>query len=167
MRALTDAMVAGLSGTGAVEIIAKGSVAKLVQDPAQANGADDLTLDLLIQMGKEAEAMKAERLAKWIDSTQQRGGSESPTPMGRRQSHPLDGPGANAQHNGDAVEENADTKVEMDGDVDVDNKVVPMVPVATSPISSAAPQGEKRKLGDKGGLLDAEDRERAKRSKSR
>lgn len=167
MRALTDAMVAGLSGTGAVEIIAKGSVAKLVQDPAQANGADDLTLDLLIQMGKEAEAMKAERLAKWIDSTQQRGGSESPTPVERRQSRQLDGPGANAQHNGGAVEENADVKVEMDGDVDIDNNVVPMLPIATSSISSAAPQGEKRKLGDKDGLLDAEDRERAKRSKSR
>ena len=157
MRALTDAMVAGLSGTGAVEIIAKGSVAKLVQDPAQTNGADDLTLDLLIQMGKEAEAIKA-RLTKWTDSTQQRGGSESPTPVEKRHLR---------QQNSKAFEENADAKVEMDEDVDMDNNVVPVVPVATSSTSSSAPQGEKRKIGDKDGLLGAEDRERAKRSKSR
>ena len=200
MRSLTDAMVAGLSGTGAVEIIAKGSVAKLVRDPAQANGADDLTLDLLIQMGKEAEAMKAERLAKWVGQ-QQRGGSESPTPVERganwKEHHNTpnaawgDAPGAESKslrptteeeeksqivHVPDAydktkkrknVADNASAKVEMDGDVDMENNVLPVVPVATSSTSSSAPQGEKRKLGDKDGLLDAEDRERAKRSKSR
>ena len=118
-------------------------------------------------MGKEAEAIKAERLAKWIDSTQQRGGSGSLTPVERRHSRQLGGSGANAQQNGETVEENADTKMEMDGDVDMDNNVVPVVPVANSSTSSSAPQGDKRKIGDKDGLLDAEDRERAKRSKSR
>lgn len=167
VKDLLDAMIAGLSGTGAVEIIAKGSVAKLIRNPAEANDADVSMLDALIQMGKEAEAMKAERLAKWVDATQRGGGSESPPPGERRQSRQLDGSGANAQQNGEAVADNAAAKVEMDADVDMDNNVVPAVPVATSSTSSPAPQGEKRKLGDKNGHLDAEDRARAKRSKSR
>lgn len=170
MRALTDAMVAGLSGTGAVEIIAKGSVAKLITNPAEANDADVSMLDAFILMGKEAEAMKAERLAKWVDSTQRRGGLESPTPAQRRQPHQLVGSGAYAQQNGEAVADNAAAKVDRNVDVDMDNNVVPVVPtvpVANSSNSSPAPQGEKRKLGDKNGLLDAEDMERAKRSKSR
>lgn len=201
MRSLTNAMVAGLSGTGAVEIIAKGSVAKLVQDPTQANGADDLTLDLLIKMGKEAEAMKAERLSKWVGKQQHRRGSESPKAVERgadwneHRNTPsaawADARVAKSESPRPTTEEeersqiahvpvaydkkkkrknvadNASAKVDKDGEVDMDINVVPVVPVATSSTSSSAPQGEKRKLGDKDGLLHAEHRERTKRSKSR
>lgn len=167
MRALTDAMISGLSGTGAVELIAKGSVVKLIGNPAEANDADVSMLETLIQIGKEAEAMKSERLKKWVDSTQQVGESELPTPAERCHSRQVGGSGVNAQQSSDAVADNVDAKVEVDEAVDMDKNVVPVVPAATSSTSSTALQGEKRKLDDKDRLPDAEDRERSKRSKSR
>lgn len=69
LKALTDAMVAGLSGTGVLEIIAKGSMTKLVESEGDANDADMAMLDLIIQLGKEAEAAKQRALAARVVSS--------------------------------------------------------------------------------------------------
>ena len=146
IKALTDAMVAGLSGTGAIEIIAQGSVAKLVGGDDAATDADVAMLDLVIEMGKQAERAKQRMEALSL--------------------------------------QNGDGDVDMDG---AENAVrVKKQPSSSPALTPAATQdGEealapsegneaaavgKRKASGKDGFLAAEDgenRERAKRSRSR
>lgn len=134
LKALTDAMIAGLSGTGAIEIIAKGSVAKLIKSEDDANDADLAMLDLLIHMGREADIKRQKALSS-----------------------------------------------KMQNGVDIDMAEIKKAR-SSSPVEEEAlasrndnePTGskteKKRKLGAKDGFLDAEgaeNRERAKRSRSR
>ena len=135
LKTLTDAMVAGISGTGAIEIIAKGSVTKLLESKDDANDADMAMLDLIIQLGKEAEAKKNALAAKPdghtstnedVDMAEASSSSPAPPPT------PAD-----------------ETLAPRDDNLETEKK---------------------RKLVGKDGFLDAEDAEnmeRAKRSRSR
>lgn len=141
MRTLTNALVAGISGTGAIEIIAKGSVAKLIKSEDDANDADIAMLDLAIKMGTQAELIKQKIQAK------RQGSVGSPT--------------------------GEDTEMVEIKKAQSSSPAPALTPAATE--EALAPRDEneptgKRKLDGKDGFLDAEnaeDRERAKRSRSR
>ena len=143
LKALTNAMVAGISGTGAIELIAKGAAAKLVKSGDDANDADVAMLDLAIEMGKQAELIRQK-----IEDKKQKALTAKPEDY--------------KSTNGD---------VDM-AEASSSSPAPPPTPVdeALAPRDDNLETEKKRKLGGKDGFLDAEEaenRDRAKRSRSR